>query len=597
VLLVRTKDRVVAELDSSERYYRTLVANSSDAVLVLDRRGRILREPPTLTALGLQHGPLIGRDVTTMPTVVDASLVRDLLAQASLTPGELIESEVVIDSRREGPRRFAVRVMDMVHDDVIGGVVVNLHDVTDRREMEDELRKQAFHDSLTGLANRALFRDRVGHVLGSRGRTGVDPAVVFIDLDDFKYVNDTLGHDAGDQLLRTVAERLQAVVRTGDTVARLGGDEFAVLLESEDGAGHASGLADRVLEALRAPIAIAGRSLVVSCSIGIARANEHSDTSALLRHADMAMYEAKFGGKGRWAQYDPAMGVASRERMNLEGDLYEALEAGELVLVYQPIFEIRSGRLSGFEALLRWAHPRIGTILPDRFIPILEGNGQIVKVGAWILEEACRTAVTWAHEPGAPPMPLSMSVNVSSVQLASESFVANVADVLVRTEFDPAQLVLEITETSLVNDPDTAASRLRDLRRLGVRVAIDDFGTGYSSLSYLQQFPTDILKLDRSFIDSILPESPMPPLVKGLLDLARTLGIETVAEGIEEEHQLVKLMQERCEKGQGYLFSRALSVENARRLISEQRRTWAHGPFLPRPTLHPGARDILVPPG
>ncbi|CAA9269114.1 MAG: diguanylate cyclase/phosphodiesterase (GGDEF & EAL domains) with PAS/PAC sensor(s) [uncultured Acidimicrobiales bacterium] len=230
--------------------------------------------------------------------------------------------------------------------------------------------------------------------------------------------------------------------------------------------------------------------------------------------------------------------------MDLEGDLHGALDADQFALVYQPIFEIRSGRLSGFEALLRWAHPTIGTIPPDRFIPILEINGQIVNVGAWVLEEACRTASGWASEPGGEAMPLSMSINVSSVQLASSTFVRAVQGVLARTGFDPCRLVLEITETSFMNDPDTVASRLHDLRALGVRVAIDDFGTGYSSLSYLHQFPTDILKLDRSFIDTINAEGPMPPLVKGLLDLARTLGIETVAEGIEEEHQLAELVHE-----------------------------------------------------
>ena len=366
---LRAKDRAAVELDGSERYYRTLAANSSDAVLVISRSGHILRESSTFARLAALKEPIVGTDITSLPFIVDPELIRDIIVKAALVPGQPIAEELLVRDARRGERWFALRVMDMVHDDNVGGVVVNIHDTTERKHVEQELRTQAFHDSLTGLANRALFRDRVGHVLESRGRTGIDPAVAFLDLDEFKYINDTLGHDAGDQLLRTVADRLLLAVRPGDTVARLGGDEFAVLIESPDRGADAASVAERVLESLRQPIDIAGRSHVISCSIGIAYADEGSDTSSLLRHADMAMYEAKSNGKDRWAMYDPAMGQASRERMNLAADLRDALTAGQFEVVYQPIYTISSGTLSGFEALLRWSHPTAGPISPERFVP------------------------------------------------------------------------------------------------------------------------------------------------------------------------------------------------------------------------------------
>ena len=564
--LVHGKDRVAAELDASGRYYRALATNSSDAVLVVNRQGVILHESPTFARLARLPEPIVGLDVLSLSFIADPDLARELLTAASRVPGELVEAELMVHDPGHGERWFALRVMDMVND-VIGGIVVNVHEVTKRRQMEEELRTQAFHDSLTGLANRALFRDRVGHALESRGRTGVDPAVLFIDLDEFKYINDTLGHDAGDRLLKAVAERLLLAVRPGDTVARLGGDEFAVLIESGDSEADAPGVAERLLEMVPRPLEVAGRTLQISCSVGIARADDRSDTSSLLRHADMAMYEAKERGKGRWALYHPAMGAASRERMDLEGDLHGALEAGQFELVYQPIFEIRSGQLSGFESLLRWKHPVIGAVTPERFIPILEANGHIVEVGAWILGQACRQAAEWMKEHRSGDVAWSMSVNVSSVQVADPGFVATVETVLRETGIDPALLVLEITETSLIGDAATAATRLEALHALGIKLAIDDFGTGYNSLSYLRQFPFDILKVDRSFIQTMTAGQPMPPIIKGLLDLARTLGIETIAEGIDEAHQLSQLKAEHCEKGQGFLFARPLSACDARLLL------------------------------
>jgi EAL domain-containing protein (putative c-di-GMP-specific phosphodiesterase class I) len=284
----------------------------------------------------------------------------------------------------------------------------------------------------------------------------------------------------------------------------------------------------------------------------------------------MAMYEAKASGKARWAKYDPAMGEATRVRLDLEADIHEALARDELAVVYQPIVDLASGRLTGFEALLRWHHPQIGAIPPEQFIPILEGNGQIIPIGNWVLEQACQTIVGWTNDVEVGVTELSIAVNVSSVQIAQSDFVAVVQRVIDESGIDPTRIVLEITETGLVDDPVAASTRLADLRAIGVRIAIDDFGTGYSSLNYLHHLPCDTLKIDRSFVHSIEPGEPMPAIVRGVLDLARTLGIEVVAEGIEDAHQVSELREGRCDKGQGFFFATPLSPDDARRWMYDR---------------------------
>ena len=560
--LVGSTEEAARELDASEHYYRALATNAADAVVVVDEGGRVLSDSPTFGRLvGIEAGSQ-GMSLMSRRSPLDRGAFADLLAKAAMLPGEVVEAEIRVHRADRAEQWLDVRAVDMLHDPVVAGYVVNLHDVTDRKRSEAELRTQAFHDALTGLANRALFRDRVEHALGARARTAIDPSVIFVDLDGFKYVNDSLGHETGDELLVEIARRLQAAVRPGDTVARLGGDEFAVLLESAEAKADGPTIAARILDVVRQPMTIKGRTLLVSCSAGVAIADATSDSSTLLSHADMAMYEAKARGKARWAVYDPSMGDAARERLILEADLHHALAAGQFELEYQPIVAIADGSLAGFESLLRWRHPTLGTVSPDRFIPILEENGRIVEVGAWVLETACRTLAAWSAE--APQhQRLTMSVNVSSVQLSDPAFVDTVQHALSTSGLAPHQLVLEVTETALVNDTERAAATLQRMHDLGTRLAIDDFGTGYSSLSYLRQFPVDVLKIDRSFIQSIEPDGPLPTIVKGVLELSHTLGIEAVAEGIEEAHQLARLGDQSCEKGQGYFFARPLPATQA----------------------------------
>jgi diguanylate cyclase (GGDEF)-like protein len=392
--------------------------------------------------------------------------------------------------------------------------------------------------------------------------------VIFLDLDGFKTVNDSLGHGAGDDLLREVGHRLVAAVRPSDTVARLGGDEFAVLLEqSPRPIDEAATVADRILASLSAPIEVAGQMVAVSASLGIASGDPEATSGSLLRDADVAMYRAKANGKGCWVVHDSEMRTAAVERLRLETDLLGALDGGQLALVYQPVVELETEAIVGFEALLRWNHPTLGLVMPDQFIPLAEENGLIVPIGAWVLNEACRQSVVW-REAHPEHCDLSMSVNVSARQIASPDLLVHVATAISQSGIDPRRLVLEMTETALVQDATTAAECLRELRSLGIRLAIDDFGTGFSSLSYLRQFPVDILKIDRSFINSINDRDKVPAIVRGLLDLGRTLELATVAEGVEYGAQRDQLRDEQCDYAQGFLFARPLTPADADELLA-----------------------------
>jgi diguanylate cyclase (GGDEF)-like protein len=394
--------------------------------------------------------------------------------------------------------------------------------------------------------------------------------VILLDLDGFKSINDRLGHEAGDSVLRELATRLVHRFRTADTVARLSGDEFAMLVEhSHESRDRAAATAEAVLEALADPVLVAGQELMVSASLGIAVSTGSSTASSLLRDADAAMYRAKATGKGRWVTYQPEMRAASAERRRLESDLAHALAADEFQLVYQPVVELLTERIVGFEALLRWHHPTLGVVMPDTFIPIIEDNGMIVPIGRWVLQQACLVAARWQNAYGFTP-PLTMAVNLSTRQLADRGLVAHVDDALRQSAFDPSRLVLEITETALVQDAVSAAERLGALRRLGTRIAVDDFGAGYASLGYLRQFPIDIMKIDRSFIETINERDGLPAMVRGLLDLGRTLGLEVIAEGIERAVQRDELRTEHCYLGQGYLFARPISETDAEHLLAAQ---------------------------
>jgi diguanylate cyclase (GGDEF)-like protein len=416
--------------------------------------------------------------------------------------------------------------------------------------------RHAFNDSLTGLPNRALLLDRLEVALARAEREDQPVSVLFLDLDGFKVVNDSLGHVAGDRLLIDVARRLSDCLRRGDTAARIGGDEFAILLGDIGNPDRAPRVAERVIAALGEPFSVLGREVFVSASIGIAYGQ--NDAQDLLRNADVAMYRAKRSGEaGAYATFEPSMHAAVVERLEIEADLRRAIERDELVLHYQPIIELASGRVVGLEALLRWAHPRRGLVMPFEFIPLAEETRLILDLGRWVLHEACRQAAQWHADPrmGRP----WVSVNVSGLQLLDGSLDAEVAAALAASALDPASLMLEITETVLVQDVAAAVDRLERLRALGVSIAIDDFGTGYSSLRYIRRFPADILKIAKPFIDDLHDESDAA-LVRTIIALADSLGLCTVAEGIEHRQQLARLSELGCTLGQGYLFARPLAA-------------------------------------
>jgi diguanylate cyclase (GGDEF)-like protein len=439
--------------------------------------------------------------------------------------------------------------------------VLNSRDVSERKVFEEQLAHQAFHDGVTGLANRALFAERVRHAIarGRRERRGL--AVIFLDVDDFKTINDSLGHAAGDEVLIEVARRLDASIRGADTAARFGGDEFAVLLEDVQDSQEAADAAERILEALAVPLVAAHKELSMRCSLGISVCEHESGTDAdeMIRDADAAMYIAKRDGKGGYRLFEPAMHEGVLARLELRTDLQRAIATEQLELHYQPVVRLEDGSVAGVEALLRWRHPERGLIPPDSFIPIAEETGLIVPIGRWVLREGCRHArrVLAALDPSAQP---TMSINLSLKQIQQSDIVADVRDALAESGLDPHYLTLEITETVLMADADLAVQRLQELKEVGVRLALDDFGTGYSSLSYLSRFPVDILKMDRSFLrGGATPEAS--GLATAVVALGATLHLEVVAEGIEFPEQWHTLRDLGCEMGQGFYFARPMDAD------------------------------------
>jgi diguanylate cyclase (GGDEF)-like protein len=432
-------------------------------------------------------------------------------------------------------------------------------------EKTQQLSYQAMHDDLTKLPNRALVIDRAGLMLARARRQDTPIATMFIDVDGFKHINDTFGHAAGDQFLQVIATRLSGVIRETDTVGRLGGDEFVVLVEGETLFAGAEVVAQRLLTVLRQPFELDGaRGRPQSCSVSIGVAiGQRATADQLLRDADMAMYQAKQAGKDRYVFFDESMQTNSADRIELETDLRDALANDEFYLLYQPTFDLQTQVATGVEALIRWAHPTRGVVAPDAFIPLAEENAMIIPIGRWVLEQACHQAAAW-HAAGHT---IGMAVNVSARQLEHDEFVTEVRNALDKNDFPPEALTLEITETVLMRDATAAATRLRALKALGVRIAIDDFGTGYSSLAYLRQFPVDALKIDRSFMTGIASSHEAGALMHTLIQLGKTLGLETLGEGIEEPAQLEQLKREECDSGQGFLFARPLDVEAVTRFL------------------------------
>ncbi|GIE94992.1 putative bifunctional diguanylate cyclase/phosphodiesterase [Paractinoplanes rishiriensis] len=545
-----------AELHDREQRYRALVEQSTDSQAILERDSTIRYQSDSVERIfGYDVAMLQGRRLIELVGRRAGARIEAAIEEVADTPGATTVFEVML-SHADGQRRLAeMTVTNLLDDPYVQGLVFNTRDISEAHELQDRLRYEAYHDALTGLANRAGFRERLAEAAG-RDRV----AILFLDLDGFKEINDSLGHDAGDHLLVRVAERLRAVLPEPQTVARLGGDEFAVIVESEQAVADAELLAIAILAALAEPILVDGRELHVGAAIGIAAAADAGDTEQLQRNADLAMYRAKDAGGGGYATYHPGMHDALVQRLELAADLRLALERDELVLHYQPTVDLRTGRIIGFEALVRWHHPTRGLVPPLEFIGVAEATGLIVPLGRWVLTEACRQTVEWGR-------PLKMAVNVSVRQFDAGDLAETVAEVLAATGMPPDQLCLEMTESVLLTDTDENLSRLISLKALGVLLAMDDFGTGYSSLAYLRRFPMDVLKIDRSFVDRLGGESEDEALVRTIVRLAQRFGMFTVAEGIEETVQLAALREMGCDFAQGYLLSRPLPAADATTLL------------------------------
>jgi diguanylate cyclase (GGDEF)-like protein/PAS domain S-box-containing protein len=544
-----------------------LVRRSSDLIAICDPDGVVRYVSPSCEALlGLTPAQVSGRSLEAV-LGPEAAHVRAVFEEV-LGTAHAERTAAFSRSRSDGEvRSYRMVMANLTHVESIRGVTLNIRDVSDAARLNDQLRTLAFHDSLTMLANRTLFADRV-HEAIKRFPEGMTPAVLFIDLDNFKTVNDSLGHSAGDLLLREFAQRLVQCTRAGDTVARLGGDEFAVLVDHAVNVEAALSVARQVIEACRQPFELDGQQVRIGASIGVALSDRASNVERLLRNADAAMYAAKARGKGHAEVFAPEMLREARRRMRIENELADALDLEQLEAHYQPIVDLRSRRLVGVEALVRWRHPTRGLVPPGDFVPLAEETGQIVPMTRWMLERACRDlvrlqrVVSTEHGQGRG---LRMAVNISSRYLNHGDIVADVRAVLAAHELLPECLILEVTESLLLENSARLERIFQELKAMGVRLALDDFGTGYSSLAYLHRFPIDILKIDRSFVQRLECKEAgngqdSIALAKAILSLAAALGLETVAEGIEVEAQRSTLLALGCRTGQGHSFGAAMSL-------------------------------------
>jgi diguanylate cyclase (GGDEF)-like protein/PAS domain S-box-containing protein len=559
VVAVRENMQLIAEREArrGEARFRSLVQNASDLIVVVDRDWAIRYETPSVErVLGYRLEDL---QQTQLGEIIHPD---DRAALAALSDGSTIAAD-------QGPLEIRIARSDrtwmfveasftnLLDDPDIRGTVVTVRNVDDRKRLELKLTHQAYHDSLTNLANRPLFTEELDTSLAQSGDGRGPVSVLFLDVDNLKRINDSFGHEAGDETLIEIARRIRESTRLSDLVARLSGDEFAIMLERPSSEATAVAICDRILSGLGAPFAIDGVEVALSASIGIAVSTPGEESGdELLRRADAAMYEAKSAGKGRHVTFVKGMQSPARERLDVEAALRHSIERSEFEVYYQPIIDLRTWEVAGAESLIRWHRPGNGLVGPAEFIPIAEETGLIIPIGAWVLEQACMTAASWPSPTGAASQ-LSVSVNLSARQLEDPDLVGSVADILARTGLDPARLILEVTESLLFKEPVMTISRLRALKALGISVAIDDFGTGYSSLSYLRTLPVDEVKIDRSFVTD-LDLATGSALVHGIADLSHSLGLTVVAEGVERQEHADALRDLGCEYAQGYLFARPM---------------------------------------
>ncbi|MGI8553573.1 MAG: putative bifunctional diguanylate cyclase/phosphodiesterase, partial [Dehalococcoidia bacterium] len=563
--------RLTAAIRESEARYRSVVDNTSDIIVILDAKGTIRYVSPSVErVLGHRPESLIGRNVLSIINPEDVPRAQETFAKRIAEPHTQQPPAVYRIRRSDGTWCYLeTQATNLLADPSVGGIVASARDITLRKALEEQLKYRAFYDPLTELPNRALFMDRLGHALaGTSRRTGA-VAVIFLDLDGFKVVNDSLGHGIGDALLAAVGHRLINCMRPTDTVARFGGDEFTVLMEDVEGVADARGAADRIIEDLRLPFTIHDRELFITASVGIALDKERDGSCQpenLLREADIALYRAKGAGKSHVVVYSQEMNTSVVDRLDLTTDLRRALERNELQLYYQPEIDLKTNAVVGVEALLRWQHPLRGLIGPADFVPLAEETGLILPIGQWVFEEACRQSCTWrAQRPGGPQ--IELSVNLSRRQFQQHDLVQQVAAVLRQTGLRPECLKLEITESVIMQDAEQTINTLFSLKGLGVKLAIDDFGTGYSSLSYLQRFPVETLKVDRSVVSKVDHDPGTVSIVEAVVALAHVLGLQVTAEGIDTAEQLAGVRRLRCNRGQCYYFARPIPSDRLFELL------------------------------
>jgi len=545
-----------------EARYASLIANAADVIMIVGTDGTVrFASPASERTLGLKAAEITGQVLAELWGREDGDKLRLFIGEvvAAAPTGTVGPVELRME---RGTQRYVIEGVgrNLTADPAVQGLALTFRDVSERKALEEQLRQLAFHDPLTLLANRNLFRDRVQHALTltQRGRGAV--AVMFLDLDNFKNINDSLGHDAGDRLLQAVARRIVKTTRSSDTVARLGGDEFAVLVEGIANNAEVERLADALIHTLDLPFPLAGTEVTVAASIGVAFSIPGAGAETLLSNADIAMYHAKAAGKNRYVTFQPQMQDLLHARLRLEADIGRALACQEFFLAYQPIIDLGTRCLLGVEALVRWRHPEAGVLMPAQFIPVIEEGGQIVKLGRWVLRQACRDLCAWRHAV-AGGNGLRLAVNISGRHLQHGELARDVTQALQESGLEPGNLVIELTESTIMYNTDANLERFHGLKALGVRLAIDDFGTGYSSLSYLHRFPIDILKIDRSFISSLTNSENGTELARAVITLGETLGLDTVAEGIESEPQVAALLALGCAAGQGFLFAEAAPLE------------------------------------
>ena len=583
----RVREEERAEHDRTSRRLRALVEHGSDVTCVVDDAGLVTYASPTvLGVLGRRPEQAVGSSWRDVVHMNDVRTVTETCANVRRAAGRLARTEVRIRTRSGAWRWMEVTITNCLEDSAVRGIVCNLRDIEEHKQVQQELRDQALHDALTGLPNRAMLLQRLGAALTRGQRDSV--AVAFLDLDHFKEVNDSLGHEVGDELLVSVAKRIRAAVRPGDVVARFGGDEFVVVCEQLASRRDAITIVERLLERMGVPVSAGGQELHVTPSVGIAFATGDDDSpDTLIGDADAAMYEAKAEGRARYAVFNSSMREDALQRLETGTGLHAALKRDEFRVFYQPIVNVESGAVASVEALVRWQHPQHGLVGPQHFIELAEERGLISAIGERVLSIAAEDMRRWSRHAGSTP--LELAVNISARQLRDPGFVRMVERALAQSGLAPSHLCLEVTENVLLEHADAAAKALGRLKSLGVRISIDDFGAGYTSLSYLKRFPVDVMKIDQSFVSGICDNSQDAAIVSAVIELAHTFGVSTVAEGVETPAQLARLAEMRCDLAQGYLFARPQPAHLLDELLAARRlsRSVESGRAMADPSLDP----------